>query len=257
MAKSPARAAGRDRRISWLLPTIIAGVSVTDPIKALALCFAGVFCLTPLAIYLLWLAAVNRRARPTAVSGTLDFIALLAGLSGFLLLGAPIAITALQSNSRYWSRSNFEQLRSTWNQEKVSWLLVAGGYVAAVATTVTVGLSRRQHTLAVYAVDPDSLARTIHDQLAATFGPIPQSGFSWEPHIRLEPFPGMGHSLVRIVSPDKAKAFEFERKLRGAIPLVSPAARTPAAWIHIAAVGCAMGSICSLGLVIVYWLLIR
>lgn len=242
--------------LSWQLPNI-AGEGVTDPIKALALCFAGVFCLTPLAIYLLWLAGVNRRARPTAISGSWDFISLLAGLSGFVLLGAPIAITALQSNARYWSRSNFEQLRSTWNQEKVTWLLVAGGYVAIVTTAVTIGLTRRKNTLAVYAVNPDSLARTIDDEVAITFGPIPQAGNSWEPHVRLEPFPGMGHCLVRINSPDAAKAIVFERRLRDAIHHVTPAVRTPAAWIQIAAVACAMGSFCSLGLVIIYWVLIR
>jgi hypothetical protein len=230
---------------------------VTDPIKALALCFAGVFCLTPLAIYLLWLASVNRRARPTAVSGTWDFIALLAGLSGFLLLGAPIAITALQSNARYWSRSNFEQLRSTWNQEKVTWLLVAGGYVAFVATAVAVGTMKRKNTLAVYAVDHDGLARTINDEVAGTFGTLPQTGYAWAPHVRLEPFAGMGHSLVRITSPDAAKADEFERRLREAIPFVTPAAHTPAAWIQIAAIGCTIGSMCSLGLVIIYWILVR
>ena len=230
---------------------------MTDPIKALALCFAGVFCLTPLAIYLLWLAAVNRRARPTAVSGTWDFIALVAGLSGFLLLGAPIAITALQSNARYWSRSNFEQLRSTWNQEKVTWLLVAGGYVALVITAISVGTMRRKKSLAVYAVDHKGLARAINDEVAATFGTVSQAGYSWEPHVRLEPFAGMGHAIVRIVTPDAAKAVEFERRLRDAIPLVAPAVRTPAAWIQIAAVGCAIGAICSLGLVIIYWLLVR
>ena len=230
---------------------------MTDPIKALALCFAGVFCLTPLAIYLLWLAAVNRRARPTAVSGTWDFIALVAGLSGFLLLGAPIAITALQSNARYWSRSNFEQLRSTWNQEKVTWLLVAGGYVALVITAISVGTMRRKKSLAVYAVDHKGLARAINDEVAATFGTVSQAGYSWEPHVRLEPFAGMGHAIVRIASPDAAKAVEFERRLRDAIPLVTPAAHTPAAWIQIAAVGCAIGAICSLGLVIIYWLLVR
>ena len=242
--------------LSWLLPNF-AGVLVTDPIKALALCFAGVFCLTPLAIYLLWLAGVNRRARPTAVSGTWDFIAILAGLSGFLLLGAPIAVTALQSNARYWSRSNFEQLRSTWNQEKASWLLVAGGYVAFVATAVAVGTTRRKNSLAVYAVDHDGLARTINDEVTATFGPVSQTGYSWEPHVRLEPFVGLGHALVRIPSPDAAKAIEFERRLRDVIPFVTPAAHTPAAWIRIAAVGCAIGAMCSLGLVIIYWVLIR
>ena len=225
---------------------------MTDPIKAFALCFAGVFCLTPLAVYLLWLAAVNRRARPTAVSGTWDFIALVAGLSGFLLLGAPIAITALQSNARYWTRGNFEQLRSAWNQERVTWLIVAGGYVASVATAVAVGTIRRKNTLAVYAVDHEGLARTINDEVAVTFGPIPQTGYAWEPHVRLEPFAGMGHALVRIASPDAAKAVEFERRLRDAIPLVAPAARTPAAWIQIAAIGCAIGAICSLGLVLLY-----
>lgn len=230
---------------------------MTDPIKALALCFAGVFCLTPLAIYLLWLAAVNRRARPTAVSGTWDFIALLAGLSGFLLLGAPIAITALQSNARYWTRGNFEQLRSTWNQEKVTWLLVAGGYVAFVVTAVAVGIKRRKKTLAVYAVDPDGLTRTINDEVAAAFGPVSQIGYAWNPHVQLEPFAGMGHALVRIGSPDAAKAAGFERRLRDAIPFVTPAAHTPAAWIQIAAIGCTIGSICSLGLVIIYWLLVR
>src|SRR5262245_15833948 len=101
-----------------LIPAIVTpGVRVSDPMKAFAMVFAGVFCLTPLAMYLLWLAAVNRRDRPTVVSGVWDFIALVAGLSGFLIFGAPIAVLALQSNARYGLRGNFEQLRTAWNQE--------------------------------------------------------------------------------------------------------------------------------------------
>jgi len=62
----------------------------------LAACFIGVFCLAPLAVYLLWLAAVHRRGQPVPISGGGDLTALLIGLSGFILAGAVVTLTAVQ-----------------------------------------------------------------------------------------------------------------------------------------------------------------
>ena len=56
----------------------------------LVLCMVGAFCLAPLAIYLLWLAQITRRSRPTILGGAWDYAGLLIGLSGFILFGGTV-----------------------------------------------------------------------------------------------------------------------------------------------------------------------
>lgn len=229
---------------------------MSAPVLALALCFAGVFCLSPLAVYLLWLAGVNRRPRPTVVSGQSDFIALVAGLSGFLIFGSLLAVTVTQSNARYWTRGNFEQVRAAWDQEKGIWLMAAGSYVALVVTGAIVGYVRRKNTLAVYAADPDGVIAIIDAEVTAVSTGTARSGYGWGTLVRLEPNVGMGHATVRVTATDAGIAGELDRRLRAALPFATPAITTPAAWFHTAAIGCGIGAVCSLGLVFFYsWLM--
>ena len=76
----------------------------------LAICFCGVFCLIPLAMYLLYMARITRRDHPTPVSGAWDFAGLAVGLSGFIVFGGGLLLTLFQSNFRYWMRGNVEAL---------------------------------------------------------------------------------------------------------------------------------------------------
>src|SRR5262245_54900401 len=120
----------------------------------LVICLAGVFCLAPLALYLLWLATVTRRERPTLVSGQWDFVGLVLGLSGFVLFGGGLVLSLFQSNFRYWMRGNFESLRAAWGQEKVTWVLLALLYLIAVTGWIVLTLAARRRSLVVYNVDP-------------------------------------------------------------------------------------------------------
>src|SRR5437868_14072259 len=49
--------------------------------------------LTPIAVYCWVLAAINRRDRPTLVSGIWDCVGLLVALSGILLVVGPVLLT--------------------------------------------------------------------------------------------------------------------------------------------------------------------
>jgi hypothetical protein len=229
---------------------------LSAPILALALCFAGVFCLTPLAVYLLWLAGVNRRPRPTVVSGPADFLALVGGLSGFLLFGLVIFVTVVQSNTRYGLRGNGAQLRELWDREKGYWLATAGAYVGAVASAVIVGYARRGRTLSVYGIDSDAALAAIDHELSEIKATAKRIGYRWGDVLRLDPNRGLGHATVAITTPDAATADELDRRLRRVLPLAMPAATTPAGWFQTAALGCSIGAVCSLGLVLVYvWIL--
>jgi hypothetical protein len=127
----------------------------------LVVCFTGLFCLTPLAVYLLWLALLNRRDRPTVVAGPWDFAALLCGLSGFVLFGGGLLLSLLQSNVRFWMRGNFEALREAWGQEQTTWALIVVAYLLVVVGGAALALVSRVRTLVVYNVDPEQLEVTL------------------------------------------------------------------------------------------------
>jgi hypothetical protein len=229
---------------------------VSAPILALALCFAGVFCLTPLAFYLLWLAGVNRRPRPTVISGPADFLALVGGLSGFLVFGLVIFVTVVQSNTRYGLRGNGAQLRELWDREKGYWLATAGAYVGFVVASVVVGYARRGRTLSVYGVDPDGATAVIDAEVAELNPTWKRVGYRWGDAVRVDPNRGMGHATVAITAADAGMAGELDRRLRRALADATPAAATPAGWFQSAAFACTVGAVCSLGLVLIYvWVL--
>ena len=230
---------------------------MSAPILAFAMCFAGVFCLTPLSAYLLWLAGVNRRPTPTVVSGKSDFMALIAGLAGFLIFGGILVVTAVQSNARYWTRGNFEQLRTAWQQEKWIWLGIACGYIALVIVAVVIGYLRRTRVLSVYAVDPEGVIATVDTELAQFSPTTKRTGYSWGDLVRIVPFNGMGHVNVCITAPVPSQANELDRLLRATLPHSMPAMRTSAGWFHSAAVCCAIGAMCSLVLVFLYLWIFR
>ena len=109
----------------------------------LVLCLAGSFCLAPLAVYLLWIAKITRRTRPTVFAGTWDFIGLLVGLSGFILFGGGLVVSLLQSNFRYWMRGNFQAVLNAPMQEKLTWLLLSSLYLFLVVAVVGFTLAAR------------------------------------------------------------------------------------------------------------------
>jgi len=206
----------------------------------LVVCLAGVLCLSPLSVYLLWLALLNRRDRPTVIAGRWDFAALLLGLSGFVLFGGALLLSLLQSNARFWMRGNFEALRDAWGQEKLVWSLIALAYVALVAGGVALTLASRRRTLVVYNVDPGPFEIAVAEVFEQIGRPVERRGNLWSggaPLFELEPFAAGRTVTLRWVSDDRHLFEEVERHLRSAVAALPPEDAPPARWLMSAAVG--------------------
>jgi hypothetical protein len=221
----------------------------------LVVCFAGVFCLAPLAVYLLWLAMVNRRTRPTVVAGTWDFAALLVGLSGFFVYGGGLLLSLLQSNVRYWMRGNFEALRDAWGQEKVAWSLVVAGYLLVVIGGSALALLARRRTLVIYNVEPGPFESTLAEVFEQIGRPAERRGNVWVagvPVCELEPFAGGQTVTLRWVADDPQLAQEVERHLRAAVGGIPSADSQTARWLMSAAAGTAVVAIVCAALLVFY-----
>lgn len=205
----------------------------------LVVCLAGVFCLAPLGLYLLWLAVVNRRPRPTVVRGAWDFAILLAGLSGFILFGGGLLLSLLQSNVRFWMRGNFEALRDAWGQEHLTWSLIVAGYLIVVVGGTVLGLLARKRSLVVYNIDPAVFEGTIAEVCEELGRPVERRGNLWVggvPLFELEPF-AAGHAvMLRWLSDDDRLYEEVERRLRETLPTVPTRDHPAGRWLMSGAV---------------------
>jgi hypothetical protein len=122
----------------------------------------SLFCLAPLALYLLFLATVNQRRRATMLSGIWDFTCLLLGLSGFLMAGGPVLVSAIDSGWRsYWFGGNFANLKKVWDTNSVIWSIIAGGYLTALAGLIGLIMFFRKRTTVIYNVDPQALPEAL------------------------------------------------------------------------------------------------
>src|SRR5436190_17169552 len=106
-------------------------------------------CLTPLAIYLLYLSHLNGRTPPTLVPGPWDFGAVLLGLSGFLVLAGPLVLTLADSVWRGYAFGGWADLRGVGRQEAVAGSLMAVGYLIVVGVGITWLLRARRPVTAV------------------------------------------------------------------------------------------------------------
>jgi hypothetical protein len=207
---------------------------------ALVVCLAGIFCLAPLALYLLWLAVLNKKRRPTVVPGGWDFAALCGGLSGFVLFGGGLVLTLLQSNARYLFRGNFESLRAAWGQEQLAWLAVAAGYLVVVVGGGLLTLSLRRRSLVVYNVEPGAFEGAVAEVFDHLGRPVRRTGNRWAgpgPLFDLEPFPAGKCVSLRWLSDDDRLFEEVARNLRPAVADLAPAENETARWLTSAAVG--------------------
>jgi hypothetical protein len=206
----------------------------------LVVCLAGVFCLAPLGLYLLWLAVVNRRPRPTVIRGTWDFALLLAGLSGFILFGGGLLLSLLQSNVRFWMRGNFEALRDAWGQEHLTWSLIVAGYLIVVVGGSVLGLLARKRSLVVYNIDPAVFEGALAEVCEELGRPVERRGNLWVggvPLVELEPF-AAGHAVtLRWLSDDDRLYEEVERRLRETLPTIPTGDHPVARWLMSGAVG--------------------
>lgn len=207
---------------------------------ALVVCLAGIFCLAPLSLYLLWLAVLNKRSQPTIVGGGWDFAALCGGLSGFVLFGGGLVLSLLQSNVRYIFRGNLEAVRESWGQEHVAWLAVSAAYLLLVVGGGWITLAGRRRSLTVYNVEPDAFETVVGEIFDHLGRPVKRTGNLWsgpDPLFELEPFPAGKAVSLRWVSNDARLFQEVERMLRPAVADLAPPENPAARWLTTSAIG--------------------
>lgn len=215
------------------------------PLLVVLLC--GAFGLAPLALYLSWLASVNRRPRPTVVGGGWDFVWLLGGLSGFLIYGGGLLVAGLQSNVRYAVRGNWQQVRDAWGHERITWAAIAVGYLLAVAGLAALVIASRLRTLSVFNIDRHEAEAAIDAALAEAGVSASRFGNVWSndrPVVAIDAFTGLRHVSVRVLSPDPRAREELERALRPRLAAAPPAGAPVAAWLYSAAISCGVAVLC-------------
>lgn len=128
----------------------------------------SLICLMPLALYFLFLATLNQRRRPTMLTGLWDFTCLLLGLSGFLLLGGPILVGAINSALRNILLSGtFAEFRAAWRSSGMVWSILAGSYLASLTALIALFMLLRRKVTVIYNVGPDALSELLTGLLEA------------------------------------------------------------------------------------------
>jgi hypothetical protein len=218
-------------------------------------CLLGLFCLAPVALYLLWLALLARRDRPTVVSGPWDFAALVGGLAGFILLGGGVVLSLLQSGFRYWMRGNLEAFRGAWNSDKNTWIFLSAVYLLLVVGGVALALVSRRRTLVVYNVETVEFEATLAEVFEQLGRPAERKGRRWVagvPLCELERVDGGHAATLRWLSDDRQLFQEVERVLREAVVGLAPEDNPAARWLMAVAGGAGFWAACCFGLLLVY-----
>jgi hypothetical protein len=111
----------------------------------------------PLAIYLFYLASINRGPHARVVSGVWDVVGVLAALSGFLLIGGPAILSGLYEQWRMsWLLGNFQRLneiRGSWNE----WIMLYAAYFVSVIVLVVWQILQARGKTAIYNVAEEDL----------------------------------------------------------------------------------------------------
>lgn len=205
------------------------------------LALAGLICLAPLTVYLLWLCAVTRRPRPTVVSGRWDFIALFLGLFGIIVYGGGLFLSFVHSNALFAIRGNWELLKSTLAQERTAWAWAAGGYALAILGLVATEMVLRRRSLTLYNMPLPLLEQTLEELFQQLGQPLERKGDTWWSHarplFRLDAFDaGRTVTLSWQGEDDKPLFQEVERHLRQRLPSL-PVPENPAVtWLTSGAI---------------------
>jgi hypothetical protein len=213
------------------------------------LCLGGIACFTPLVVYLFWLGSVNRRHRPTPVAGTWDFIALLAGLSGFLVCGLSVFLAAVVAHSRLWGGHSFEELRDSWDRDRAAWWIALATLCVVFGLAVGLTLAARRWSIVGY----NTVLPTAEVALAAVLAelglPAKRFGNLWtdadgQGLVEVVPFHALHHVTFRILSADPRQREEFDRRLRAALA-AQPAGENPLVqWLAMATICLSICIIC-------------
>ena len=208
------------------------------------ICLGGVACLTPLAIYLWWVAGLNRRRRPVVVPAAWDFVALLAGLSGFLLFGGGVLVALAQSNARVVFRGNAERFQSAIDAEWRAWAVVASAYLLLMVGGIGLALLVRARGLAVYNIDRGRADAAVDAALADLGIPATRAGDLWSRAgaelVEVRAFDGFRHVTVWLAADDLRLRQDIERAVRGRLASTAGADNPIVPYLSSAAttVGC-------------------
>ena len=205
-----------------------------------SLCFAGLFCLAPVSFYLCWLAGVNRRERPTVISGTWDFAAVILALSGLLIAGGVLLLSLVSNNGQLFTDGNVARLRVVFEEQWMTWLMILIGYAALIGVAATAGVKGRKHWLSVYNLDADAAERAIELALERSGLTARRQGNLWADDRRLveaKTFHGTAHTTIRILCPHDRQREEIERHLRSELAAAETGPGPAAPWFTSAAVG--------------------
>jgi hypothetical protein len=114
----------------------------------------------PVAAYLLYLAFINGRTRPTMISGPWDFVGVLFATSGFWLVGGPLVLTVFHSRWRpAFVHGDMAGVASgDWS---FVWVLTWLVYFALVLVFTVFFLWRRRAYTLVYNVDVPQLEEAL------------------------------------------------------------------------------------------------
>lgn len=175
--------------------------------------------LAPLATYLLILAGIHRRARPTLMSGTTETIGLLAAASGLLLFVVPGMLHTLYGQEMrgvaLHARTDTD-FDAVWWKYRVLW----GGYYLLLIAGTTALLLLRRGTTVVLNVDYEgfrrALIRTVEEMhLDATLreGRVRLVRPDAELEMQLDAFPSLAHLTMRWEGGNAGFRREIERKL--------------------------------------------
>ena len=215
-------------------------------------------CLTPLAIYLLYLSHLNGRTPPTLVPGSWDFGAVILGLSGFLVLAGPVLLTLVDSVWRGYMFAGWENLRSAGRREAVAGSFMAVGYLILLSVGLFALIRRRRPITAIYNVAASSVEATVIEVLD-------QLGYSWRradgrveiglrkaddpaappagrffPHelaaVQVDAFPATGHATLRWSGAYEGIRREVESTLPAALSVHGTVKNPAAGWMFTAAV---------------------
>jgi hypothetical protein len=220
------------------------------------LCLGGIACFTPLVVYLFWLGSVNRRHRPTPVAGTWDFVALIAGLSGFLVCGLSIFLAAIVARSRLWGGHSFEEIRNSWDHDRLAWWIAFAALVVLFGLAVGLTLAARRRALVVYNTDLPTAESALAAVLADLGLPAKRFGNLWTDAdgrglVEVVPFHALHHVTFRLLPADTRQREELDRRLRAALA-ARPAGENPLVqWLAMATICLSISIICFVILIMV------
>lgn len=175
--------------------------------------------LPPLGLYLLVLGWLNRRPRPVMTAGAWDFAGLLFALSGFLLVGGPALLTALDERARlFWLLGEGEASRPTLIGNRLFWIALRILYFALVAGGAAAALRYCRRLTSVYNAEAPAVIHALAqslDRLGLTHRRSGDCFWVGGPmtELRVEGFPLMRHVTLRWEPADAPIRRAVEREL--------------------------------------------